>query len=239
MNKNQRPETRERILTTSIELFSQKGFDGTSVNLIAHEATVNKALIYYYFKNKEEILDTAIDSLFAGMTDLTLSFVQETMVEMISSKRLDILTDCLRFIDKKSLDEFIERLEDYYLSVLHYAIDKKAVLRILMLESLKNDSKYSNGLFKFLKVIQEDDQNTIYKTIYKADQDFTYTSEMTLHQFFFTIIPIVNFAAYLDDYKTLSNKENQTLIDSFLRSCHTNTMAFVSGTDLLLHNANN
>jgi hypothetical protein len=161
------------------------------------------------------------------------------MVEMISSKQLDILSDRLRFVDKKSLDAFIAKLDAYYHSVLDYAIGNKDVLRILMLESLKNDSKYSNGLFKFLEMTREDEKNPVYKTIWEADQDFTYTSDMTLYRFFFNIIPIVNFAAYFDDYKTISKVEGTQLIDSFMHSCHTTTMAFASGTDLLLHNVNN
>ena len=232
-------EAKDRILATSIELFSKKGFDGTSVNLIAKEANVNKALIYYYFKNKEEILDTMIQSLFDGMTERTLSFVHETMVEMISTKQLDILPDRLRFSDTQSLGAFIAKLDAYYHSVLDYAIGNKEVLRILMLESLKNDSKYSNGLFKFLEMTKEDEKNPVYKTIWEADQDFSYTSEMTLYRFFFNIIPIVNFAAYFDDYTAISKIEGTLLIDSFMRSCHTTTMAFVSGNDLLLHTRDN
>ncbi|AEV28721.1 transcriptional regulator [Sphaerochaeta pleomorpha str. Grapes] len=239
MQNKPETEAKDRILATSIKLFSQKGFDGTSVNLIAQEAKVNKALIYYYFKSKEEILDRMIQSLFDGMTELTLSFVHETMVEMISLKQLDILSDRLRFADKKSLDTFIAKLDAYYHSLLDYAIDNKAVLRILMLESLKNDSKYSNGLFRFLEMTKADESNPVYKTIWEADQDFTYTSEMTLYRFFFNIIPIVNFAAYFDDYKTISKIEGTLLIDSFMRSCHTTTMAFVSGTDLHLHTIDN
>ena len=133
-----KPETeaKDRILATSIKLFSKKGFDGTSVNLIAQEAKVNKALIYYYFKNKEDILERMIQSLFDGMTERTLSFVHATMVEMISAKQLDILSDRLHFADKQSLGVFIEKLDGYYHSVLDYAIENKDVLRILMLESL-------------------------------------------------------------------------------------------------------
>ncbi len=50
-------------MQTAAELFSQKGFDATSVDSIAKTAGVNKALIYYYFKNKADI----IHSLFADL----------------------------------------------------------------------------------------------------------------------------------------------------------------------------
>jgi len=59
MEKNHfsREEAKERIIAASIKQFSEKGFDGTRVNEIAESADVNKALIYYYFENKEAILD--------------------------------------------------------------------------------------------------------------------------------------------------------------------------------------
>jgi drug/metabolite transporter (DMT)-like permease len=49
-------DARERIIDAATQLFSQKGFDATRVNDIANTANVNKALIYYYFKSKEDIL---------------------------------------------------------------------------------------------------------------------------------------------------------------------------------------
>ena len=44
------------ITSIAIDLFAKKGFSVTSMRDIAKAAKVNVALIYYYFKNKEEIL---------------------------------------------------------------------------------------------------------------------------------------------------------------------------------------
>lgn len=57
-------ETKARILKTAEKIFSEEGFDGARVDKIAKEAGVNKALIYYYFKSKNEILETILSSLF-------------------------------------------------------------------------------------------------------------------------------------------------------------------------------
>lgn len=50
-----------KILTAAIEVFESKGFAGARMQEIAEKAEVNKALIHYYFKNKEglylEVLD--------------------------------------------------------------------------------------------------------------------------------------------------------------------------------------
>ncbi|MCD6268211.1 MAG: helix-turn-helix transcriptional regulator, partial [Thermotogaceae bacterium] len=50
-------ETRARILEAAKKAFSEKGFDGVSVDEIAKRAGVRKALIYYYFPSKEILFE--------------------------------------------------------------------------------------------------------------------------------------------------------------------------------------
>jgi AcrR family transcriptional regulator len=63
MTKGNSDNTMNRILQVAEELFSEKGFNGTSVNMIAEKAEVNKALIYYYFKNKNDIIISLFNKL--------------------------------------------------------------------------------------------------------------------------------------------------------------------------------
>jgi AcrR family transcriptional regulator len=48
--------TRERILDVALELFNEKGYDGTSLREIAERLGVTKAALYYHFERKEDIL---------------------------------------------------------------------------------------------------------------------------------------------------------------------------------------
>jgi AcrR family transcriptional regulator len=48
--------TRERILDVALELFTDQGFDGTSMREIAARLGISKPAIYYHFASKEEIL---------------------------------------------------------------------------------------------------------------------------------------------------------------------------------------
>jgi AcrR family transcriptional regulator len=48
--------TRERILNIALELFTKKGYDGTSLREIAERLGVTKAAIYYHFSSKDDIL---------------------------------------------------------------------------------------------------------------------------------------------------------------------------------------
>ncbi len=46
----------ERILQASIKLFSEKGYDAVSVDEIALMAGVSKGIIFFYFKNKNNLI---------------------------------------------------------------------------------------------------------------------------------------------------------------------------------------
>jgi AcrR family transcriptional regulator len=48
--------TRDRILDVALDLFTDQGFDGTSMREIAERLHMSKPAIYYHFASKEEIL---------------------------------------------------------------------------------------------------------------------------------------------------------------------------------------
>ena len=48
--------TRERILDVALDLFTDQGFDGTSMREIAERLNITKPAIYYHFASKDEIL---------------------------------------------------------------------------------------------------------------------------------------------------------------------------------------
>ncbi len=51
-----REEKRLAVLHTAAALFNEKGFHGTSLDEVAERLKVSKPTVYYYVKNKEEIL---------------------------------------------------------------------------------------------------------------------------------------------------------------------------------------
>ncbi len=54
-------EKKLQILETAERLFATKGFAGTSVRDLAHEAGVNLAMISYYFGSKEKLMQTLFE----------------------------------------------------------------------------------------------------------------------------------------------------------------------------------
>lgn len=52
-----RVQPKQTILDSAVRLFSERGYAGTSIADIANASDVQKSLIYYYFQNKEAILE--------------------------------------------------------------------------------------------------------------------------------------------------------------------------------------
>jgi AcrR family transcriptional regulator len=56
--------TKEALLRAATELFARDGYEGVRVDAIARRAGVNKALISYYFRGKQNLYRAAIESSF-------------------------------------------------------------------------------------------------------------------------------------------------------------------------------
>jgi AcrR family transcriptional regulator len=54
-------DRREDILRTSLNLFAEKGFHGTSMRDIAREADITEGLIYHYFASKRDLFRAIIE----------------------------------------------------------------------------------------------------------------------------------------------------------------------------------
>lgn len=53
--------TKRKIFETSMKLFAEKGYDGTSIEEITSEVGVAKGTLYYHFSSKEEIFNFLIE----------------------------------------------------------------------------------------------------------------------------------------------------------------------------------
>jgi len=60
-------KTRAAILKAALEEFAHEGATGARTDEIARRAGVNKALLYYYFKDKEGLYAAALEQVFSGL----------------------------------------------------------------------------------------------------------------------------------------------------------------------------
>jgi TetR/AcrR family transcriptional regulator len=65
--RGQPEESRAAILKAAAHEFATHGIAGARTDTIAHEAGVNKALLYYYFHDKETLYGAVLDNAFSGL----------------------------------------------------------------------------------------------------------------------------------------------------------------------------
>jgi len=58
-------ERRREILQAALSCFSRRGYHATTMDEVAATARLSKALIYYYFKNKQELFLAVLDTWMA------------------------------------------------------------------------------------------------------------------------------------------------------------------------------
>ncbi|MEX0738574.1 MAG: TetR family transcriptional regulator [Pseudohongiella sp.] len=75
--KEQAQETRQSILDAAIDVFTDKGVAGASLNEIAERAGVTRGAIYWHFKNKLDIFAALQDQLHQSVMDTVLADMEK------------------------------------------------------------------------------------------------------------------------------------------------------------------
>lgn len=75
--KQRSPETAERILAAAENYFAAHGLAGTRTEGIAEAAKVNKAMLFYYFKNKRKLHRAVLENLFRQFRSSVYSLRKE------------------------------------------------------------------------------------------------------------------------------------------------------------------
>ena len=95
-------ETRERILSAAQELFSEKGFEATSVRDITTEAGCNVASVNYHFGGKDNLyLETF-----------------RSMLVVLREQRLAVLGELMARDPAPTLEEFLESFAEGFIEPL-------------------------------------------------------------------------------------------------------------------------
>jgi AcrR family transcriptional regulator len=84
-------DKKTHIIETAIELFAEKGFEGTSIRDLATKADVNVAMINYYFGSKEKLFECMVQHKAAYTKDMLLEIVNNNALSEI--EKLDRIID--------------------------------------------------------------------------------------------------------------------------------------------------
>jgi len=90
-----RKVSREKILSSALELFAKKGFHATSISQIAKKAKISKGLMYNYFKSKDKLLDEIIQQGFTEMESLGYYGIKKASPEEQLENFVDVVLDNL------------------------------------------------------------------------------------------------------------------------------------------------
>ena len=71
--------TRAAILKAALEEFASEGVAGARTDAIAKVAGVNKALLYYYYKDKEALYGAVLDHVFSGLLERLTAVLDQEM----------------------------------------------------------------------------------------------------------------------------------------------------------------
>jgi hypothetical protein len=120
-----------------------------------------------------------------------------------------------------------------YEGVLDYLLDNRDAVRLMLAQSLKHGND-PISLFRFFEFMEQKESNPMYQTIREADDDFTYSSDIMITKFFYGILPMLNMAAYFNDYVKASFMSEETLRSDFFRICMSIIPYPIQGRDLLM-----
>ncbi len=88
--------TRQRILETAVQLMAEKGPDAVSMREIAAKLKITKPVLYYYFKDKDELIKAAFVEGTKHIKELTFEIADraatlESKLERIFENHLDFI----------------------------------------------------------------------------------------------------------------------------------------------------
>lgn len=91
-------DKRQAILKRAAELFAQHGYDRASLSMIAQACGVSKALLYHYYKDKEELLFDVLAQHLQGLVEIArgatgLRLPPRERLELLASGLLDAYRD--------------------------------------------------------------------------------------------------------------------------------------------------
>jgi TetR/AcrR family transcriptional regulator len=107
-------QTRARILEAALSEFSAHGLAGARTEQIAEAAGVNKALLYYYFENKEKLYLAALEMAATGVRDQSMA-----VFLLKSSPGERLLRTVLGHFDRVASQREFQRLMQLEMMRLH------------------------------------------------------------------------------------------------------------------------
>ena len=128
-------EKQIEILQVAEKLFAEEGFDGTSVRDIAKLATVNVAMISYYFGSKEKLFER----IFEYRMNESLSFAKDILANEEIDEWQKLIVVLTRYVSR------VKDLKTFYLILQREQLtNKNKNIRKILFSSRSSKQQYMN-----------------------------------------------------------------------------------------------
>lgn len=102
-------DKKEHIMDVAVALFAEKGFEGTSIRDLAHQADVNIAMINYYFGSKEKLFVALLEAKARFMRDRIDALQNDASLSEI--EKIDLIIDgyVTRFLSQPAFHRVLQQ----------------------------------------------------------------------------------------------------------------------------------
>jgi len=185
MPYNHGKDVEEKILDAAFSIFLQKGKAGTKMQEIADKAGVNKALLHYYFRSKDNLYRTVVKQV-----------VEKFILSLIKDLDLSL--------------SFKEILKDFIFNHIGFIRENKQVLQFFMGEMWMNSTEVMHKFQEAMKIQDKSAFVIIMNRIEKAIEDKEIkegdpfnllVNILSLDIFFFVLSPMFFLMADYDEGK--------------------------------------
>lgn len=189
--------TRAAILAAAERVFARAGLAGARTDLIAAQAGVNKALLYYYFQSKEKLYQAVLEDLF----------------EQFNRQALQVLAE------PGSAREVLLR----YVSLHFDFISARRRHAPLFQQFVSAGGKFSEGLVRkyfeprsraVTKLLERGARDGEFR---RADHFHTAISIVALIVFYFSAAPVFQMLGHVDAYAAANLKRRKQEVLDFIR----------------------
>ncbi len=191
-------DTREKILDTARDEFAKLGLDGARVDRIAERAGVNKAMLYYHFKSKENLYQAVIEQHFEAVG----RFVERAITE------------------EADPEKFILKLSAFYNTL---TLDRPTLFPIILREMAHGGERIRAALTRIMgerglivrlkKIIDDGIARGEFRDL---DSRQVILSFVGMNLFYLILAPVMNSVWEINDEKAFREKRPKEIVDLFL-----------------------
>lgn len=163
MKSSDSKSSKQRILEVAVKLFSQQGFEGTSIRQICKEANVNICMISYFWGGKQELYNGIIEDLIYRQTEYAKTFLDFNLEP--------------KTLDKRSQIKLLMNIIDKFIAFFYSKnISKDLILFLLNAQQNEKIAMSSPAFLYFKKVVSaifnksETDKEIVFKTLFIISQ---------------------------------------------------------------------